>query len=200
MTIKNGHFSKKLVLYPLAQPSIEHDLPLWIEEEEEDEVYHTTSHPICTLDVVIGGGKPDEDDLIDQILQKQSPNTMPLDELVKESESIPWTELCLIEPSPTHVKLVEFGPSRTLNINPSLLANQEEKLCKMLREHLDSFSWNYKEMKGVHPLVFTHHIYIKEDANLCENLRGDEPNPQGHSKGRIAKVARCMVHIPHLRQ
>ena len=41
MTIKNGHMFKKLVLYPCAQPSLEHDLPLWLEEEEEDEVYST---------------------------------------------------------------------------------------------------------------------------------------------------------------
>ena len=68
MTIKNGHFPKQLVLYPPSQPSLEHDLPLWLEEEEEDEVYHTTPHPICTLDVMIGGGKLDEDDLIDHIL------------------------------------------------------------------------------------------------------------------------------------
>jgi len=90
MTIKNGHLSKELVLYPPAQPSIEHDLPLLLEEEEEeDEVYHTTSHPICNLDVVIGGGKPNEDDPIDQILQNHPPNTMPLDELVKEYEGNP---------------------------------------------------------------------------------------------------------------
>ena len=41
MTIKNGHMSKQLVLYPPVQPSLEHDLPLWLEEEEEDEVYST---------------------------------------------------------------------------------------------------------------------------------------------------------------
>jgi len=29
MTINNGHLSKKLVLYPLAHSSIEHDLHLW---------------------------------------------------------------------------------------------------------------------------------------------------------------------------
>jgi len=39
MNIKNGHLSKQMVLYPPAQPSSEHDLPLWLEEEEEDEVY-----------------------------------------------------------------------------------------------------------------------------------------------------------------
>ena len=32
----------------------------------------------------------------------------------------------------------------------------------MLKEHLESFTWSYKEMKGVQPLVCTHHIYIKE--------------------------------------
>ena len=41
MTIKNMHMSKQLVLYPPAQPSLEHDLPLWLEEEEEDEVCST---------------------------------------------------------------------------------------------------------------------------------------------------------------
>lgn len=39
MTIKNGHMSKQLVLYPPAQPLLEHDLPLWLEEEDEDEFY-----------------------------------------------------------------------------------------------------------------------------------------------------------------
>jgi len=36
MTIKNGHMSKQLILYPPAQPLLEHDLPLWLEEEDED--------------------------------------------------------------------------------------------------------------------------------------------------------------------
>jgi len=36
----------------------------------------------------------------------------------------------------------------------------------MLREHLDAFSWNYKEIKGVHPYVCNHHIYIKEGYKL----------------------------------
>jgi len=32
MTIKNGHFPKQLFLYPPTQPSLDHDLPLWLEE------------------------------------------------------------------------------------------------------------------------------------------------------------------------
>ena len=33
MTTKNGCLSKNLVLYPPAQPSIDHDLPIWLEDE-----------------------------------------------------------------------------------------------------------------------------------------------------------------------
>ena len=54
MTIKNGHMSKKLVLYPPAQPPLQHDLPLWLEEEEEDEGYSTH---IYTLEAIIRGGQ-----------------------------------------------------------------------------------------------------------------------------------------------
>jgi len=52
MTIKNMHMSKKLILYTLAQPLLEHDLPLWLEEENEDEVY---SAPMCRVETVMGG-------------------------------------------------------------------------------------------------------------------------------------------------
>eukprot|EP00253_Pinus_taeda_P013556 PITA_13556 len=59
---------------------------------------------------------------------------------------------------------MEFGPERTLKINSSLSTSQEKELCSLLRNHLDAFAWSYKEMKGVHPSICTHHIYIKEDC------------------------------------
>eukprot|EP00253_Pinus_taeda_P030082 PITA_30082 len=114
MTIKNGPMSKQLVLYPPAQPLLEHDLPLWLEEGDKDEVYST---PLCTVEA-------------------------------------------------TKVKSVEFDRERTLKINSSLSPSQEKELCSLLSSHLDAFAWSYKEMKGVHPSVCTHHIYIKEDCKL----------------------------------
>lgn len=39
MTIKNGPLSMQLVLYPPSHPFLEHGLPLWLEEEEEDKIY-----------------------------------------------------------------------------------------------------------------------------------------------------------------
>ena len=68
--------------------------------------------------------------------------------------------------NPLRVKTIEFGPEKTLKINPSLSALEEEKLCNMLSENLEAFAWSYNEMKGVHPLVCTHNIYVKEGCKL----------------------------------
>jgi len=65
MTIKNGHMSKQLILYPPTQTLLGHDLPLWFEEEEEDEVY---SAPLCTLEISMGEKPQDEDDMIENLI------------------------------------------------------------------------------------------------------------------------------------
>ena len=74
--------------------------------------------------------------------------------------------LFLADSNPLRVKTIEFGPEKTLKIDPSLSTLEEEQLCKLLKENLEAFSWSYKEMKGVHPLVCTHHIYIKKVCML----------------------------------
>lgn len=147
--------SNQLVLYPPAQPYLEHDLPLWLEEEEEDEFY---SAQLYTLETTMGGGQQDEDDLIEHLLQSPTPSTLPLEDVVKETQNNHPIDLCLADSNPLRVKTIEFGPERTLKIKPSLSALQEEKLCNMLKENLEAFTWSYKEMKGVHPSVCTHHI------------------------------------------
>ena len=103
MTIKNGHLSKQLVFYPPVQPSLENELPLWLEEEEEDEVY---SSLICTLDATIRRGQPDEDDLIKKILKNKPPNTRSLEALVKKIEDNPWIDLFLVDSCPIHIKII----------------------------------------------------------------------------------------------
>jgi len=61
--------SKELVLYPPIQPLLEHDLPLWLEEGEEDEVY---SAPLCTVEATRGGPQT-EYYLIENLIQNPSP-------------------------------------------------------------------------------------------------------------------------------
>ena len=129
--------SKQLVIYPPSQPSLEHDLPLWLEEEEEDEVY---SAQLYTLETTMGGGQQDEDDLIEHLLQSPTPSTLSLEDVVKETQKNHPIDLYLIDSNLLRVKTIEFGPMRTLKINPLLFVLQEEKLCNMLKEHLDAFA------------------------------------------------------------
>ena len=86
MTIKNGHMSKQLILYRLAQPLLEHNLPLWLEEEDEDEAY---SSPLCTLETAMGGKPQDEDDMIENFIQNLPPSLSPLEDIVRETQNNP---------------------------------------------------------------------------------------------------------------
>ena len=90
----------------------------------------------------MGGGQPNEDDFIEHILQIPTPSTLSLEEVVKGTKRNHQIDLCLVDSNPTRVKTIEFGPERTLKINPSLSVHQEENLCNMLREHLDAFAWS----------------------------------------------------------
>jgi hypothetical protein len=156
--------SKQLVLYPPAQPSLEHDLPLWLEEGEEDEVY---SAPLCTIETN-RRNPPTEDDLVENLIQNPPPSALPLEKLVEDAQASTLVDLCTTNLVTPRVKNVEFGPERALKISSSLSPSQEKELCNLLASHLDAFAWSYKEMKGVHPSVCTHHIYIKED---CKPVR-----------------------------
>jgi len=110
----------------------------------------------------------DEDDMIENLIQNPPPSVSPLEDIVRETQNKPSTDLCVADSNSLHVKNIEFGPERTLKINLSLSTSQEKELCSILRKHLNAFAWNYKEMKGVHPLVCTNRIYIKE---YCKPVR-----------------------------
>ena len=103
--------------------------------------------------------------MIENLIQNPPPSVLPLEEIVRETQNNPLTDLYVADPTSLHIKKIEFGLERTLKINPSLSTSQEKELFSLLRKHLVSFTWSYKEMKGVHPSVCTHHIYIKEYCN-----------------------------------
>eukprot|EP00253_Pinus_taeda_P014676 PITA_14676 len=163
----------KLTGYPLilgrpwlatVDAYIKHDLPLWLEEGDEDEVYST---PLCTVEATRGGPQT-EDDLIENLIQNPPPGALSLEELVEYTQASALVDLFVTDPTSPRVKSVEFGPKRTLKISSSLSPSQEEELCSLLSNNLDAFAWSYKQLKEVHPSVCTHHIYIKED---CKPVR-----------------------------
>ena len=128
--------SKQLVLYPLTQPLLEHNLPLWLEEEYEDQIYST---PLCIVETTMGGPQT-EDDLIENLIQNPPPSVFPLEELMEETQATPLVDLCVADPKSHWVKNVEFGLEKNLKINSSLLTSQEKELCSLLKNHLDALA------------------------------------------------------------
>jgi hypothetical protein len=58
---------------------------------------------------------------------------------------------------------IEIFPKKTLNINPQLEAPQKQRLIELLQLHAKAFSWDYTDMKGIHPSLCTHHIYVQDN-------------------------------------
>jgi len=77
-----------------------------LEEEDEDEVYST---PLCALETAMRGKPQDEDDIIENIIQNPSPSTLPLEDMVKETQNNPLTDLYVVNPTSLHVKNIEFA-------------------------------------------------------------------------------------------
>ena len=74
---------------------LEHNLTLWLEEEDEDEVYST---PLCVVEPTMGGPQT-EDDLIEDLMQNPPPSVLPLEELVEETRANPLVDLCVANPT-----------------------------------------------------------------------------------------------------
>ena len=108
---------------------------------------------MCTIDSILRGGQLDEDKLIDHSIQNQTSTNIPLETLVNESESQPWMEVHSVESNSESAKAIDFFPYISLKINPYLSKEEEKQLCQLLKESLDAFAWDYKDMKGVHPSV-----------------------------------------------
>ena len=49
-------------------------------------------------------------------------------------------------------------------ISSLLNASQENSLQEVLRKNKQAIGWKISDLKGISPLVFTHHIYLEEEA------------------------------------
>ena len=59
---------------------------------------------------------------------------------------------------------IEISPNKFLHINPDLDEQQKADLIQILHQQEKSFTWDYQDMKGIHPKTCSHHIYTR--ANI----------------------------------
>ena len=66
-------------------------------------------------------------------------------------------------------------------ISSSLTTPQEECLLEVLRRCKKVIGWQISNLKGISPLVCTHHIYMEEEAKpICQPQRRLNPYQIAH--------------------
>jgi hypothetical protein len=89
----------------------------------------------------------------------------------------------------TTIKTIETIPAKELKISNKLTSQRKQRLLDLLKRNIEAFAWDYKEMKGMHPSMCTHHIYIKEDyKHVREPRRRMNPTMKFIVKHELQKL------------
>ena len=72
----------------------------------------------------------------------------------------------ILKPLPTELKYAYLKENKKCSvvISSSLTTPQEECLLEVLRRCKKAIGWKISDLKGISPLVCTHHIYMEEEA------------------------------------
>jgi hypothetical protein len=116
-------------------------------------------------------GTIDEHTFLENFLQNQYPTNVKIEginddnrsKISVENNKQLWKYLFTTKIEDVTAKTVEINPAKTLKINNKLTSHQEEKLLDVLKQNVEVFASDYKDMKGIHPSMYTQHFYIKED-------------------------------------
>jgi len=57
------------------------------------------------------------------------------------------------------------GDTFPIIISSKLDASQEQQLINMLQKHRSALGWTIADIKGISPLICSHHIHLEEGAN-----------------------------------
>ena len=71
-----------------------------------------------------------------------------------------------LKPLPMELKYayLEEQEKYPIVISSLLSTSQEDSLLDILRENKQAIGWEITDLKGLSPAVFTHHIYLEEEA------------------------------------
>ena len=80
-----------------------------------------------------------------------------------------------LKPLPTESKhtYLEENKKWLVVISSSLTSPQEKCLLEVLKRCKKAIGWQISDLKGISPLVCTHHIYMEEELNQFINLKED---------------------------
>ena len=86
-----------------------------------------------------------------------------------------------LKPLPMELKYtyLEENNQCPIVISSSLIGHQEISLLEVLKRCKKAIGWQISDLKGISPLVCTHHIYMEEKAKpICQPQRRLNPHLQ----------------------
>ena len=94
----------------------------------------------------------------------------------------------ILKPLPTELKYayLEENKQSLVIISSSLTTTQEDCLLEVLRRCKKIIGWKISDLKGINPLVCTHHIYKEEEAKSVHQ-------PQRRLNSHMQEVVRAEV-------
>ena len=82
-------------------------------------------------------------------------------------------------------------------VSSTLTSDQEDSLLGALRKCKKAIGWKISYLKGISPLVCTHHIYMEEDAKpVRQPQRRLNPHMQEVVRGEVLKLLQVGIIYP----
>ena len=104
-----------------------------------------------------------------------------------------------LKPLPVELKYtyLEENNQCPVVISSSLTSHQEKCLLEVLKRCKKAIGWQISDLKGISPLVCTHHIYMEEEAKPIRQLqRRLNPRLQEVVRAEVLKLLQAGIIYP----
>ncbi|RVW25434.1 Retrovirus-related Pol polyprotein from transposon 297 [Vitis vinifera] len=130
---------------------------------------------------------------------RQKPVILPLfkdeEEMKEAKDAILKLELKTL-PAELKYAYLEEGNKAPVVISSSLTVSQEDNLLRILRKHKKAI-WQISDLKGISPLICTHHIYMEEGAKPTRQpQRRLNPHMQEVVRAEVLKLLQAGIIYP----
>ena len=105
----------------------------------------------------------------------------------------------ILKPLPMELKYayLEENKQSPVVISSSLTTTQEDCLLEILRRCKKVIEWKIFDLKGISPLVYTHHIYMEEEAKpVRQPRRRSNPHIQEVVRAEVLKLLQASIIYP----
>ncbi|RVW64736.1 Transposon Ty3-I Gag-Pol polyprotein [Vitis vinifera] len=105
----------------------------------------------------------------------------------------------VLKPLPVDLKYayLEEDEKCPVVVSSTLTSDQEDSLLGVLRKCKKAIGWQISDLKGISPLVCTHHIYMEEDAKpVRQPQRRLNPHMQEVVRGEVLKLLQAGIIYP----